>query len=184
MKLTAALVFLCSILSIASVSTPSTPTTRRETQSNTKPPIQAMIPPVGPGASWFGPGVRIASIVCSDTTTPIKTTLARATLQRFCTEHQGVNLAQGGNFSTYYDADEDGMRLFFNVVNQCAPNGVYLPLSACVNGFAAVTRCLVAAPVGGYDGVDDSTSLGQASTDCLGFDFYAEAKEVAAVELG
>jgi hypothetical protein len=34
MKLTTALLFLCSILSIASVSTPSTPTTGRETQSN------------------------------------------------------------------------------------------------------------------------------------------------------
>jgi hypothetical protein len=119
--------------------------------------------------------VHIASIVCSDTATPIKTTLALSTLQRFCTEHQGVNLAQGGNFSTYYDADEDGMRLFFNVVNQCAPNGVYLPPNACVNGFTAVTCCSVAPPVGGY-GVDDSTSLGRASTDCLGFGFYVEAK--------
>jgi hypothetical protein len=144
-----------------------------------------MIPgprPVSPGASEFGPGVHTASIVCSDTATPIKTTLALDTLQRFCTEHQGVNLAQGGNFSTYYDADDDGVRLFFNFVNQCAPNGVYLPLGACVNGFTAVTRCPVA-PVGGY-GVDDSTSLGQASNDCMGFDFYAEAKKVAAVELG
>jgi hypothetical protein len=128
--------------------------------------------PVSPGASWFGPGASIASIVCSGTATSIKITLAEDTLQRFCTDHQGVNIAKGGNFSTYYDTDEDDMRLFFNVMNQCAPNGVYLPLDSCVNGFTAVTRCS-----GDYG--SGSTKLGQASSDCLGFNFYAEAREIA-----
>ena len=63
-------------------------------------------------------------------------------------------------------------RLFFNVMNQCAPNGVYLPLDSCVNGFTAVTRCS-----GDYG--SGSTKLGQASSDCLGFNFYAEAREIA-----
>jgi hypothetical protein len=109
------------------------------------------------------------SILCSATSTPIKVTLAQDTLKQFCTEHQGVNLAHGGNFSTYYDiTEEDGMRLFFNVENQCAPNGVYLPLEACVDGFTAVTRC--------PDGLGESTKLGRAENDCLCFDLYAEAK--------
>jgi hypothetical protein len=123
--------------------------------------------PVSPGASWFRPGVRIASIVCNATATPTKITLAHDTLERFCADHQGVNIAQGNNFSTYYDAGD--MRLFFNVANQCAPNGVYLPLDACVNGFTAVTRCPA-------DYGSEWTPGGQASNDCLGFNLYAEAK--------
>lgn len=128
--------------------------------------------PVSPGASWFGPGVRIASIVCNETVSPTMITLARDTLQRFCGDHQGVNIAQGNSFSTYYDAEN--VRFFFNVVNQCAPNGVYLPLTACVNGFTAVTRCSADYGVGLMLG-------GQASNDCLGFNLYAEA--IVAVEV-
>jgi hypothetical protein len=122
--------------------------------------------PVSPGASWFGPGSHISSMTCSATAPPVKITFAKDTLQRFCTDHQDI--AQGGNFSSYYDAGEDDMRLFFNVFNECAPNGVYLPLDACVNGFTAPTRC-----PGGYG--SDLTSLAQASGDCLSFDFYDEA---------
>jgi hypothetical protein len=126
--------------------------------------------PISPTAGSFGPDSVMDNILCNPTSTPIKITLAKDTLQQFCTEHQGVNLAQGGNFSTYYDsAEDDGMRLFFfNVENQCAPTGVYLPLNACVNGFTAVARC-----PGGHE---DSTKLGKAENDCLCFDFYAEAK--------
>jgi hypothetical protein len=125
--------------------------------------------PISPTAGSFGPDSVMDNILCNPTSTPIKITLAKDTLQQFCTEHQGVNLAQGGNFSTYYDsAEDDGMRLFFNVENQCVPNGVYLPLNACVNDFTAVTRC----PGDSWD----STKLGKAENDCLCFDFYAEAK--------
>ena len=116
--------------------------------------------------------MRIASIVCNRTATPTKITLAHDTLQRFCDDHQGVNIAQGNNFSTYHDSeaeDGDNVRFFFNVVNECAPNGVYLPLTACVDGFTALTRCSV-------DYALDLMLGGQASNDCLGFNLYAEAK--------
>jgi hypothetical protein len=177
MKLTtAASLFLCSILSIASVSTHQNKSQKKSTNMTT----QALLPTSRPIDPSFNPGGAITdiSILCNPpTATPIKLTLAKDTLARFCTEHQGVNLARGGNFSTYYDdadADDDasgsGMRLFFNVENQCAPNGVYLPLSACVEGFTAVTRC----PGGGYG--NSTTRLGKAEAQCLGFEVYAEVK--------
>jgi hypothetical protein len=136
---------------------------------------QALLPTSRPIDPSFNPGGTItdSSILCNPpTATPIKLTLAKDTLARFCTEHQGVNLAQGGNFSTYYDdASGSGMRLFFNVENQCAPNDVYLPLSACVEGFTAVTHC----PGGSYG--NSTTRLGKAEGGCLGFEFWAEGKQ-------
>lgn len=93
--------------------------------------------------------------------------VANDTLHRFCADHLGVNIGRGDNFSTYYDASD--VRLYFNVVNQCAPNGVYLPFDTCITGFSAVSNCPADYGFGW-------TSGGEASKDCLGFGMNAETR--------
>lgn len=127
--------------------------------------------PHSPAEDRYRKGL-VASIDCDSKATPMEKTVANDTLHRFCEEHLGVNIGRGDNFSTYYDASD--VRLYFNVINQCAPNGVYLPFDTCVTGFSAVSNCPADCGLG-------FTSGGQASKDCLAFGLEAEAGVPAVV---
>lgn len=99
---------------------------------------------------------------------------AHATLRRFCTDHLGVDIARGDNYSAAYDVNsasggEKGKKqgLIFDVENQCAPNGIYLPFEACVRGFGRVAGCEA------KEG-RDMTAGGEGSWECLGFGMEVE----------
>lgn len=107
---------------------------------------------------------------CNTTALPISKPTALSFLHRFCSEHLGVNIAHGNNFSTFYDT-VNATRLYFNVVNQCAPNGVYLPFETCVSGFTRVAECSADCGFGWTVG-------GVATMDCMAFDLSAEENVV------
>jgi hypothetical protein len=150
------------------VSTLPNNTTLRSTQLTLH---QVMIPPV-PSADQFRPGLQTGKLDCNSTAAPVEKTIANETLYHFCNLHQGVNIAQGDNYSTFYDTAND-TRLYFNVINQCAPNGVYLPLETCLSGFTRVAECSA-------DCGFEWTAGGQTTMDCIAFDLNAEGNVVPA----
>ena len=114
-----------------------------------------------PSADQFLPGLQIRKLDCNTKEPAVTKAVANDTLYQFCTDHLGVNIAQGNNYSTHYDTNN--MRLDFNVINQCAPNGVYLPWDTCVDGFTRGADCM--AECG-----KEFTAGGQTTVDCIGFD--------------
>lgn len=128
--------------------------------------IYQVIEPSVPSADQFRAGLQTGALDCNTTASPVTKTIAKDTLLRFCTDHLGVNIAQGNNFSTYYDAKDT--RLYFNVINQCAPNGVYLPYETCISGFTRVAECT--AECG-----QEFTAGGQTTEDCIIFELSASS---------
>jgi hypothetical protein len=120
-----------------------------------------------PSADSFRPGLQLGTLDCNGTAAPVEKTAAYDIVHRFCTEHQGVNIAHGDNFSTSYDT-VNATRLHFNVINECAPNGVYLPLDTCLSGFTRVAECSA-------DCGFAWTAGGQTTMDCMAFDISSEA---------
>lgn len=124
-------------------------------------------PPSVPSADQWRPGLQTGTLDCKGTAAPVEKTTADDVLHRFCADHQGVNIAHDDNFSTFYDT-VNATRLYFNVINQCAPNGVYLPLESCLSGFKRVAECSA-------DCGFAWTAGGQATMDCMAFDISSEA---------
>jgi hypothetical protein len=124
-------------------------------------------PPSVPSADQFRPGLQLGTLDCNGTAAPVEKTTAYDIVHRFCAEHQGVNIAHGDNFSTSYDT-VNATRLHFNVINECAPNGVYLPLDTCLSGFTRVAECSA-------DCGFAWTAGGQTTMDCIAFDISPEA---------
>lgn len=117
--------------------------------------------PTPPSADPFTLGLQTGTLDCNHTAVPLEKPVVNDILQRFCTDHQGVNLAQGDNFSTFYDADNK-TRLYFNVINQCQPT-VYLLRDICLSGFTRIAKCST-------DRGFEWTAGGQAAIDCMAFD--------------
>lgn len=130
-------------------------------------------PPSVPSADPFIPGLQLGTLDCNGTAAPVEKTAAYDIVHRFCNEHQGVNIAHGDNFSTSYDT-VNATRLHFNVINECAPNGVYLPLDTCLSGFTRVAKCSA-------DCGFAWTAGGQTTMDCMAFDISMEANATPVV---
>lgn len=123
-----------------------------------------------PSADPNRPGLQTGILDCNSTAAPVEKSIARETLHRFCSDHEGTNIAHGDNFSTFYDT-VNATRLYFNVINQCAPNGVYLPFVTCVSGFTRVAECSADCGFG-------FTAGGMTTMDCMAFDLNSEADVV------
>lgn len=130
-------------------------------------------PPSVPSADQFRPGLQLGTLACNGTAPPVEKTAAYDIVHRFCADHQGVNIAHGDNFTTFYDT-VNATRLHFNVINECAPNGVYLPLETCLSGFTRVAECSA-------DCGFAWTAGGQTTMDCMAFDISPEANVTPAV---
>jgi hypothetical protein len=113
---------------------------------------QVKIPPV-PSADQFRPGLQTGKLDCNGTAAPVEKTVANETLYHFCNLHQGVNIAQGDNYSTFYDTVND-TRLYFNVITRVAE---------------CSANC-------GFEW----TAGGQTTMDCIAFDLNAEGNVVPA----
>lgn len=141
--------------------------------SNNSTNVRQVKPPSVPSADPFVPGLRLGTLDCNGTAAPVEKTAAYDIVHRFCNEHQGVNIAHGDNFSTSYDT-VNATRLHFNVINECAPNGVYLPLDTCLSGFTRVAKCSA-------DCGFAWTAGGQTTMDCMAFDISMEANATPVV---
>jgi hypothetical protein len=121
--------------------------------------------PSVPSANPLHSGLQTGTLDCNATAAPIEKVVANNTLHRFCSDHLGVNIAHGDNYSTWYDTVND-TRLYFNVINECAPNGVYLPFETCVSGFTRVAQCTA-------DCGFKWTAGGETIMDCIAFGLNA-----------